>query len=122
MEHRQSKEGTLVVRTSYPCCSFVDANETGKKSGQPQPPNGFSFYCTLAGNGVAAVGTKLNNVAVVKYGTGFFADYRKFMDRGNVVDLAVAVVVGTSTVLWIFFFFFFLDERGLSRAQMDKNQ
>ncbi|GJJ78103.1 large conductance mechanosensitive channel [Entomortierella parvispora] len=51
---------------------------------------------TRAGNGVAAVGTKLNNVAVVRYGTGFFADYRKFMDRGNVVDLAVAVVVGAA--------------------------
>ncbi|KAG0047501.1 hypothetical protein BGZ83_007450 [Gryganskiella cystojenkinii] len=46
--------------------------------------------------GVSAVGSKLNNVPGVKYGTGFFADYRKFMDRGNVIDLAVAVVVGAA--------------------------
>jgi len=69
------------------------------------------LFLFQAGNEVTAAGVKLNNVAVVKYGTGFFADYRKFMDRGNVVDLAVAVVVGKSVCMSARFRF--LDERGL---------
>ncbi|KAF9177215.1 hypothetical protein BGZ50_009001, partial [Haplosporangium sp. Z 11] len=43
--------------------------------------------------GVNNVGDKLNKVPGVSYGVSFFADYRKFMDRGNVIDLAVAVVI-----------------------------
>ncbi|KAG0307215.1 hypothetical protein BGZ98_000789 [Dissophora globulifera] len=46
--------------------------------------------------GVSAVGTKLNTVPVVSHGVSFFSDYRKFMDRGNVMDLAVAVVIGAA--------------------------
>lgn len=40
------------------------------------------------------MGDKLVKAPVIKQGASFFADYRKFMDRGNVIDLAVAVVVG----------------------------
>ncbi|MBD3881799.1 large conductance mechanosensitive channel protein MscL [Phormidium tenue FACHB-886] len=29
-------------------------------------------------------------------GTGFFAEFRKFIARGNVVDLAVAVIIGAA--------------------------
>ncbi|KAG0248101.1 hypothetical protein BG011_000518, partial [Mortierella polycephala] len=43
--------------------------------------------------GVNNVGDKLNKVPGVSYGVSFFSDYRKFMDRGNVIDLAVAVVI-----------------------------
>jgi hypothetical protein len=32
--------------------------------------------------------------AGVSKGASFFSDYRKFMDRGNVIDLAVAVIIG----------------------------
>ncbi|KAG0256652.1 hypothetical protein BG011_004379 [Mortierella polycephala] len=46
--------------------------------------------------GVTNVGNKLNKVPGVGYGISFFADYRKFMDRGNVIDLAVAVVIGAA--------------------------
>ncbi|KAF9357372.1 hypothetical protein BGX34_009390 [Mortierella sp. NVP85] len=46
--------------------------------------------------GVNNVGGKLNKVPGVKHGVSFFADYRKFMDRGNVIDLAVAVVIGAA--------------------------
>ncbi|GJJ78698.1 large conductance mechanosensitive channel [Entomortierella parvispora] len=46
--------------------------------------------------GVNNVGGVLNRVPGVSYGVSFFADYRKFMDRGNVVDLAVAVVIGAA--------------------------
>ncbi|KAI7831483.1 large-conductance mechanosensitive channel [Gamsiella multidivaricata] len=46
--------------------------------------------------GVNNVGNTLNKVPGVKQGVSFFADYRKFMDRGNVIDLAVAVVIGAA--------------------------
>ncbi|KAF9113452.1 hypothetical protein BGX27_001566 [Mortierella sp. AM989] len=46
--------------------------------------------------GVNNVGGALNKVPGVKHGVSFLADYRKFMDRGNVVDLAVAVVIGAA--------------------------
>ncbi|KAF9096597.1 hypothetical protein BGX29_008521 [Mortierella sp. GBA35] len=46
--------------------------------------------------GVSQVGGKLTKVPGVSQGVSFFADYRKFMDRGNVIDLAVAVVIGAA--------------------------
>ncbi|KAG0338071.1 hypothetical protein BG004_007362 [Podila humilis] len=46
--------------------------------------------------GVTNVGSALNKVPGVSYGVSFFSDYRKFMDRGNVIDLAVAVVIGAA--------------------------
>ncbi|KAF9179418.1 hypothetical protein BGZ49_005153 [Haplosporangium sp. Z 27] len=46
--------------------------------------------------GVNNVGNTLNKVPGVKHGVSFFSDYRKFMDRGNVIDLAVAVVIGAA--------------------------
>ncbi|KAF8956249.1 hypothetical protein BGZ46_002403, partial [Entomortierella lignicola] len=46
--------------------------------------------------GASTVGHTLQKVPGIKQSVSFFADYRKFMDRGNVVDLAVAVVVGTA--------------------------
>ncbi|KAG0353960.1 large-conductance mechanosensitive channel [Gamsiella multidivaricata] len=46
--------------------------------------------------GVTQVGTKLTKVPGISTGVSFFADYRKFMDRGNVIDLAVAVVIGAA--------------------------
>ncbi|KAF9179578.1 hypothetical protein BGZ51_006826 [Haplosporangium sp. Z 767] len=46
--------------------------------------------------GVTNVGSKLNKVPGVSHGVSFLADYRKFMDRGNVIDLAVAVVIGAA--------------------------
>ncbi|KAF9306558.1 hypothetical protein BGZ74_005133 [Mortierella antarctica] len=46
--------------------------------------------------GVNNVGGVLNKVPGVSHGVSFFADYRKFMDRGNVIDLAVAVVIGAA--------------------------
>ncbi|KAF9388173.1 hypothetical protein CPC16_006653 [Podila verticillata] len=46
--------------------------------------------------GVSNVGGVLTKVPGVSHGVSFFADYRKFMDRGNVIDLAVAVVIGAA--------------------------
>ncbi|KAG0285532.1 hypothetical protein BGZ96_010217 [Linnemannia gamsii] len=46
--------------------------------------------------GVNQVGDKLVKAPGIKQGASFFADYRKFMDRGNVIDLAVAVVIGAA--------------------------
>ncbi|KAG0285872.1 hypothetical protein BGZ96_009946 [Linnemannia gamsii] len=46
--------------------------------------------------GVSKAGDTLGKVPGVNYGVSFFADYRKFMDRGNVIDLAVAVVIGAA--------------------------
>ncbi|KAF8927300.1 hypothetical protein BGZ58_010490 [Dissophora ornata] len=46
--------------------------------------------------GVTTVGSHLTKVPGVSHGVTFFSDYRKFMDRGNVVDLAVAVVIGAA--------------------------
>ncbi|KAG0335394.1 hypothetical protein BG000_007540 [Podila horticola] len=46
--------------------------------------------------GVSNVGEKLNKVPVVQQSVTFFSDYRKFLDRGNVIDLAVAVVIGAA--------------------------
>ncbi|OAQ22626.1 MscL-domain-containing protein [Linnemannia elongata AG-77] len=46
--------------------------------------------------GVNQVGDKLAKAPGIKQGASFFADYRKFMDRGNVIDLAVAVIVGAA--------------------------
>lgn len=45
------------------------------------------------------MGDKLAKAPGIKQGASFFADYRKFMDRGNVIDLAVAVIVG----MWLIF-------------------
>ncbi|KAF9976578.1 hypothetical protein BGZ73_008249 [Actinomortierella ambigua] len=45
---------------------------------------------------VTKVGSKLTQVPGVSHGASLFADYRKFLDRGNVVDLAVAVVIGAA--------------------------
>jgi hypothetical protein len=63
--------------------------------------NGFSYLTfflrlnnIIVEKGVGQVGDKLAKAPVIKQGASFFADYRKFMDRGNVIDLAVAVVVG----------------------------
>lgn len=49
----------------------------------------------LVENGLNNVGGKLINVPGISQGVSIFADYRKFLDRGNVIDLAVAVVIGT---------------------------
>ncbi|KAF9942962.1 hypothetical protein BGZ75_005765 [Mortierella antarctica] len=46
--------------------------------------------------GVTNAGSKLAKAPGVSQGVSFFADYRKFMDRGNVIDLAVAVVIGAA--------------------------
>ncbi|KAG0279536.1 hypothetical protein BGZ95_000907 [Linnemannia exigua] len=46
--------------------------------------------------GVSKAGDTIARVPGVNYGVSFFADYRKFMDRGNVIDLAVAVVIGAA--------------------------
>ncbi|KAG0276335.1 hypothetical protein BGZ95_007682 [Linnemannia exigua] len=47
-------------------------------------------------NGLTDVGGKLTKVPGISQGVSIFADYRKFLDRGNVIDLAVAVVIGTA--------------------------
>ncbi|KAF9310656.1 hypothetical protein BG003_008316 [Podila horticola] len=47
-------------------------------------------------NGLNNVGGKLINVPGISQGVSIFADYRKFLDRGNVIDLAVAVVIGAA--------------------------
>ncbi|KAF9145742.1 hypothetical protein BGX30_007054 [Mortierella sp. GBA39] len=47
-------------------------------------------------NGLTDVGGKLTKVPGVSQGVSIFADYRKFLDRGNVIDLAVAVVIGAA--------------------------
>ncbi len=44
---------------------------------------------------VENVGGKLTKVPGISQGVSIFSDYRKFLDRGNVIDLAVAVVIGT---------------------------
>ncbi|KAG0033939.1 hypothetical protein BGZ81_006759 [Podila clonocystis] len=46
--------------------------------------------------GVNNVGGKLTKVPGISRGVSIFADYRKFLDRGNVIDLAVAVVIGAA--------------------------
>ncbi|KAF9391086.1 hypothetical protein CPB97_007558 [Podila verticillata] len=46
--------------------------------------------------GVNNVGGKLTKVPGISQGVSMFADYRKFLDRGNVIDLAVAVVIGAA--------------------------
>ncbi|KAG0253729.1 hypothetical protein DFQ27_007248 [Actinomortierella ambigua] len=46
--------------------------------------------------GVTTVGGHLGKVPGVSHGVSFFSDYRRFLDRGNVIDLAVAVVVGAA--------------------------
>ncbi|KAF9408971.1 hypothetical protein BGZ94_002128 [Podila epigama] len=47
-------------------------------------------------NGLNNVGGKLTKVPGISQGVSIFADYRKFLDRGNVIDLAVAVVIGAA--------------------------
>ncbi|KAG0027547.1 hypothetical protein BGZ82_008936 [Podila clonocystis] len=38
----------------------------------------------------------LSHMPGISQGVSIFADYRKFLDRGNVIDLAVAVVIGAA--------------------------
>ncbi|KAG0024760.1 hypothetical protein BGZ81_007606 [Podila clonocystis] len=47
-------------------------------------------------SGLNNVGGKLTKVPGISQGVSIFADYRKFLDRGNVIDLAVAVVIGAA--------------------------
>ncbi|KAF9922289.1 hypothetical protein FBU30_007619 [Linnemannia zychae] len=47
-------------------------------------------------NGLDDVGGRLTKVPGISHGVSIFADYRKFLDRGNVIDLAVAVVIGAA--------------------------
>ncbi|KAF9970147.1 hypothetical protein BGZ65_011365, partial [Modicella reniformis] len=47
-------------------------------------------------NGLNDVGGKLTKVPGISQGVSIFSDYRKFLDRGNVIDLAVAVVIGAA--------------------------
>lgn len=49
---------------------------------------------SLVENGLTDVGGKLTKVPGISQGVSIFSDYRKFLDRGNVIDLAVAVVIG----------------------------
>ncbi|KAF9995950.1 hypothetical protein BGZ80_003795 [Entomortierella chlamydospora] len=42
------------------------------------------------------VNDKLNKVPGASHDMSIFADYRKFLDRGNVINLAVAVVIGAA--------------------------
>ncbi|KAG0091098.1 hypothetical protein BGZ92_001512 [Podila epicladia] len=47
-------------------------------------------------NGLNNVGGKLNKVPSISQGVSIFADYHKLLYRGNVIDLAVAVVIGAA--------------------------
>lgn len=60
----------------------------------------FELGGNLVEKGVTNVGGKLTKVPGVSKGASLFADYRKFLDRGNVVDLAVAVVIG-KWITWL---------------------
>ncbi|KAI1315157.1 hypothetical protein EDD11_001214 [Mortierella claussenii] len=82
-------------------------NEKAKKRGLVNPVKAVTRGVTQGSQavrggisqverGVNNVGNTLNKVPGVKHGVSFFADYRKFMDRGNVIDLAVAVVIGAA--------------------------
>jgi hypothetical protein len=60
---------------------------------------------SLVENGLTDVGGKLTKVPGISQGVSIFADYRKFLDRGNVIDLAVAVVIGKACLLFASLYF-----------------
>lgn len=62
----------------------------------------FPSPFTPVEKGVSNVGDRLNKVPVVHQSVTFFSDYRKFLDRGNVIDLAVAVIIGKSFCFPVF--------------------
>ncbi|KAF9089434.1 hypothetical protein BGX23_006702 [Mortierella sp. AD031] len=84
-------------------CTMVWAVVGGISQGSKAVVGGVSQGTQAVRGGISQVekgvnfaGNTLQKVPGVNYGVSFFADYRKFMDRGNVIDLAVAVVIGAA--------------------------
>ncbi|KAG0296658.1 hypothetical protein BGZ98_000873 [Dissophora globulifera] len=66
------------------------------KGGISQSANAVKGGISQVENGLNDVGGKLTRVPGIREGVSIFSDYRKFLDRGNVIDLAVAVVIGAA--------------------------
>ncbi|KAG0210583.1 hypothetical protein BGX28_009219 [Mortierella sp. GBA30] len=64
--------------------------------GISQSANAVKGGISQVENGLQDVSGKLSKVPGINQGVSIFADYRKFLDRGNVIDLAVAVVIGAA--------------------------
>ncbi|KAF8949948.1 hypothetical protein BGZ46_004831 [Entomortierella lignicola] len=82
IEEQPKKEGNLKKRLAINPAKAVIQSASAVKGGISQMDKGLNDI-----NG------KLTKVPGISQGMSIFADYRKFLDRGNVVDLAVAVVI-----------------------------
>ncbi|KAF9202762.1 hypothetical protein BGZ49_007096 [Haplosporangium sp. Z 27] len=85
IEEQPKKEGNLKKRLAINPAKAVIQSASAVKGGISQMDKGLNDI-----NG------KLTKVPGISQGMSIFADYRKFLDRGNVVDLAVAVVIGAA--------------------------
>ncbi|KAF9985583.1 hypothetical protein BGZ75_002767 [Mortierella antarctica] len=77
----------------------ISQSANAVKGGISQSANvvkgGISQSANVVKGGISQmenVGGKLTKVPGISQGVSIFSDYRKFLDRGNVIDLAVAVV------------------------------
>ncbi|KAK3833647.1 MAG: large-conductance mechanosensitive channel [Linnemannia gamsii] len=64
--------------------------------GISQSANAVKQGANVVKGGISQVENGLTKVPGISQGVSIFADYRKFLDRGNVIDLAVAVVIGAA--------------------------
>ncbi|KAF9115258.1 hypothetical protein BGX27_008379 [Mortierella sp. AM989] len=74
----------------------ISQSANAVKGGITQSANAVKGGISQMENGLNDVSGKLNKVPGISQGVSIFADYRKFLDRGNVIDLAVAVVIGAA--------------------------
>ncbi|KAF9935245.1 hypothetical protein BGZ67_003463 [Mortierella alpina] len=81
----------------------ISQSANAVKGGISQSANavkgGISQSANVVKGGISQmenVGGKLTKVPGISQGVSIFSDYRKFLDRGNVIDLAVAVVIGAA--------------------------
>ncbi|KAF9963891.1 hypothetical protein BGZ65_007588 [Modicella reniformis] len=76
------------------------SNSNRDYAGDDDPSKAQRRSRTVVKGDISAVENGISNAsndAVKKVpGVPFFSDYRKFMDRGNVIDLAVAVIIGAA--------------------------
>ncbi|KAF9356119.1 hypothetical protein BGX26_005704 [Mortierella sp. AD094] len=94
------KEGNLKKRlTMNPAKAVIGGisqSANAVKGGIVQSAGAVKGGISQMENGINNVNGKLTKVPGVSQGMSIFADYRKFLDRGNVIDLAVAVVIGAA--------------------------
>ncbi|KAF9186661.1 hypothetical protein BGZ50_002373 [Haplosporangium sp. Z 11] len=95
VDEKEPRDSTLKKRLTHPAKAVIGGISHGAKAVK-QSAKTVKGGISQVENGLNDVSDKLTKVPGVSQGVSIFADYRKFLDRGNVIDLAVAVVIGAA--------------------------